>query len=440
MKNENQIKSAEAVEYSFNKVFFGLFALIYGLAFLINYTGLVSLNVNLYLLWPLFIIFIGLSFFRKRDVISTSLGSTIATLCVALVSISFMSSIPQSSDVQSVFPVSIEKGIGVEKAKIDINAGAGEVSIYAIESGNLVKGEVQSNLAEVKIDSQISDSIQNVEIGMSGTRKWFSENLKNQFYIGIDNNTPVILNINSGASNNNIDLTGIKVQSVALHTGASNVNLTMGGEVDSADVLIEAGASSISLNFPKMVGVKMYIESGMSSQDLTGFVSTEKNTYQSSNYESAEKKISVSVKMGMASLMTNWYEPENKETVLLYYFNQLKDMDNTCGLQFVSPVQRQIYPGGNIIKSAIEELLKGNLTAQEKALGLVTEYPNPAFKLLNSSLDKNGRLVLEFTEVPGLTNGSSCKTGVLMQEILKTVRQFPEVKSIVFKPDTLFEP
>jgi len=441
MKNTNQVKSAESVEYSFNKVFFGLFAVIYGLAFLINYTGLISLNVNLYLIWPLFIIFIGLSLFLKRDAVSTSLGATIATVCVAVVFISFISSSPVIRNSISIFPVSIEKGEGVEKANININAGAGEVMIYGIDSGKLVNGEIQTNLAEATVDSQIKESVQNVDVSMSGAKKWFSnDNLKNEFYIGIDKNTPVALNINSGASNNNIDLSGVKAESVILHTGASNVNLTMGEELDSADVVIEAGASSINLNFPKTVGVKIFVESGMSSQELSDFFSSDKNTYQSLNYESSKKKIVVNVKMGMASLTAGWYEPEKKEKVVLYYYNQLEDKENICAFKFVQPVEREIKDGGDIIKETVELLIKGQLTEEEKSKGLTTEYPNPGFKLLESSLNKNGTLTLEFTEVPGFTSGSSCQVGIMMQEILKTVRQFPQVKSIVFKPDSLFEP
>jgi len=47
---------------------------------------------------------------------------------------------------------------------------------------------------------------------------------------------------------------------------------------------------------------------------------------------------------------------------------------------------------------------------------------------------------LKFTEVPGFTSGGSCRVGLLMEEILKTVKQFPQVKSIVLEPESLFEP
>lgn len=439
--NKLKAKPTEAVEYAFNKAFFGLFAIMFGLAFLVNNSGLFSLNINLGMIWPLFIIFIGLSLFRKRDVVSTALGSTVATICVTLFFISMFSYIPVNYGEVTSFPIGISKDAGVEKANIFLNAGAGEIKVYGTDTGKLVDGELITNLMTAKIDSQTKNNIQDVNIGVEGRREWFhGSNIKNEFNIGIDKDTPVTLDIKSGASDNNIDLTGVKAESVALHTGASNVNLKMGDGLDTSNVVVEAGASSISLSFPKTVGVRLFLESGMSSQELPDFISIDKNTYQSLNYESSQKKINASVKIGMASLYVNWYEPEKNAKVSLFYYNQGQDKENTCDYQFVLPVEREISASGDIIKDTVELLIKGQLTQVEKANGFTTDLPNPDFKLLDSSLSDSGTLILNFTEVPGLTSGDSCKTGLLMEEILKTVRQFPQVKKIVFQPDSLFEP
>jgi spore germination protein GerM len=440
MKEKNKIKSAEVVGYSFNKIFFGLFVIIFGLTSLINCTGLIYLNINYCLIWPLFIVFVGLSLFRKNDAVSTALGSTIATLCVAMVSVSFVSSIPFDYRDVSILPLDVAKESSIKKANINIDAGAGEVRVYGIDTGKLVEGEARTNLMKVKIDSQAENDVQNVNIGIS-EGKWFNNgNLKNEFSVGIDKGTPVDISINSGASNNFIDLSGVKAESVIIHTGASNVDLKMGEVLDSANVVVEAGMSTINFDFPKTAGVRISTESGMSSQEFPDFISIDKNTYQSLNYESSQKKINVSVKIGMSSLTVGWYEPEKKEKVYLYYYNQLEDKENTCDFKFVTPVEREITASDNIIEDTINLLIKGQLTDEEKNQGFATEYPNQEFKLLKSNLTESGTLTMEFTEVPGFTSGGSCRTGILMEEILKTVRQFPEVKKIVFKPDSLFEP
>lgn len=437
MNKTNQAKS-ESIEYSFNKVFFGLFAVIYGLAFLINFTGLIHLNINPYLIWPLFIIFIGLSLFKKRDIISTSLGATIATICFALVLISFIPPIQINIDNVSFIPVSVEKVKGIEKANININAGEGEVKVYSIDIGKLVNGEMQTNFAKIDMNSQVDNLVQTVDVNMSGKNLLNEEALSGQLHVGIDRNTLVRLNINSEALNNDIDLSKVQAQSVAITTENSNINLTMGEGINCVDSIIDAKGSSVNLNLPKTVGVKIYVEPGMSFQDLNGFTSLEGNSYQSLNYESSEKRLVVNLKAGIISLTASWYGSSEKAKVVLYYYNQLKDENNTCSFGFIEPIEREISASGDVIKQTVDLLLTGQLTEEEKLSGFRSESSSE-FKLLQSNLSDNGTLTMEFTEVPGLTSGNSCSSALIMQEILKTVRQFPQVKRIVFKPDSLFE-
>ncbi|MFA5714436.1 MAG: hypothetical protein WC998_01680, partial [Candidatus Paceibacterota bacterium] len=85
MKKLNQIKPAEAVECDFSKAFLGLFIVILGLAFLVNNLGIIVLDVNFLMVFPLLIIFIGLSLFSKKSIVSTVLGSIVAAICVSLV-------------------------------------------------------------------------------------------------------------------------------------------------------------------------------------------------------------------------------------------------------------------------------------------------------------------------------------------------------------------
>lgn len=434
--------SGDAVDYDFHKVFFGLFVVVFGLASLVNNLGIFSLNIDFSVLWPLFIIFVGLSLFSRKNIVSTIIGATVATLCIFLVFISFLScvSVRYSGGIASVFPVSVSKDSGAEKANISLNAGAGEVKVYGIDSGKLVEGELTTNLATVKVDFKTKDNVQDVNIGIQRGRSWMKGgHFKNDFDLGIDKNTPLTFYINSGASNNNIDLTGVKAESVAIQTGASNVDLKMGDALDTADVVIEAGMSSINLSLPKTAGVKLVLESGMSSKDLPDFISAGKNVYQSLNYDSSQKKINVNIKMGMASLSVNWYEPEKKEKIFLFYYNQLEDKENTCDYSFIMPVEREVAADGDIIKNTVELLIEGQLTEKEKTDGFIADFSQD-FRLLESNLSDNGTLTLEFTEVSGFTSGNSCQTGLLFEEILKTVRQFPQVKIIIFKPDSLFEP
>ena len=70
----------------------------------------------------------------------------------------------------------------------------------------------------------------------------------------------------------------------------------------------------------------------------------------------------------------------------------------------------------------------------------MTEFPNKDFALLSADIDDDGILTLEFTEVPGFTDGGSARMLILSSLIEKTALQFPAVKKVVFTPETLFQP
>jgi len=129
----------------------------------------------------------------------------------------------------------------------------------------------------------------------------------------------------------------------------------------------------------------------------------------------------------------------NKTRIKLYYYNKLKDQDKSFAPKYVLPVERQIAKTKTPIQDTIKLLIQGKLTWQEKSAGFASEFPNSDFSLKSVKLKKDV-LYLEFTEVPGFTTGGAGRVGLLAAQIEKTAKQFPQVKVVVFEPETLFQP
>ena len=62
------------------------------------------------------------------------------------------------------------------------------------------------------------------------------------------------------------------------------------------------------------------------------------------------------------------------------------------------------------------------------------------FALISANLATDGSLTLEFSEVPGFTDGGSARMLILSKLIEKTALQFSGVKKVLFVPETLFQP
>ncbi|MBU0629748.1 MAG: GerMN domain-containing protein [Candidatus Margulisbacteria bacterium] len=117
--------------------------------------------------------------------------------------------------------------------------------------------------------------------------------------------------------------------------------------------------------------------------------------------------------------------------IKLYYYNENSDA--------ILPVERIIQETNGPLQAAVRLLIKGDLTSEEKAAGYTTEFPHAGFNLVRADLEK-GVLTLEFTDVPGFTTGGATRVELLAEQIEKTARQFPGVKTVRFLPDSLFQP
>ena len=136
-------------------------------------------------------------------------------------------------------------------------------------------------------------------------------------------------------------------------------------------------------------------------------------------------------------------EDQEKRAVKLYYYHPELDQDEegniACSRKGLTAVERTIPLTETPIQDTIKLLLKGDLTEEEKARGIETEYPLAGLSLEGASL-KDGVLTLAFSDPQNKTSGGSCRVGILWFQIEETAKQFPEVREVRFLPENLFQP
>ena len=132
-----------------------------------------------------------------------------------------------------------------------------------------------------------------------------------------------------------------------------------------------------------------------------------------------------------------------KQTVKLYYYNSDKDKDASgnilCSAQGLVSVQRQVPSTKTPLQDTIRLLLRGELSAAEKAQGITTGFPLPGLELTSASIT-NGKATLTFKDSQNKTVGGSCRVGVLWAQIEATAKQFNGVTVVKFIPEELFQP
>jgi len=132
-----------------------------------------------------------------------------------------------------------------------------------------------------------------------------------------------------------------------------------------------------------------------------------------------------------------------ERTMNLFYYDPSRDQDAEgnvmCSDKGLVPVSRKIA-SGTPIEDTIRLLLSGNLTAEERARGITTEYPLSGLSLTSVALREGGELRVALSDPEHRTGGGSCRVSVLWAQIRATALQFPEVKAVSFQPEDLFQP
>jgi hypothetical protein len=123
------------------------------------------------------------------------------------------------------------------------------------------------------------------------------------FRFQLSNNIPAIINVETGASQLDMDLRDVPASEIRLQTGASNSNVTLPAR-GASHLDLEAGAASVNILIPDGVAGRVRIKEGLTSLniDKTRFLQIDTRLYQSANYDTAENRAELNIEAGVGSI------------------------------------------------------------------------------------------------------------------------------------------
>ncbi|WP_456272265.1 toast rack family protein [Bacillus sp. AK031] len=223
----------------------------------------------------------------------------IATGCNALESVTF-----GKGDVEE-HQIKVEKD-SAKELKVDLQLGAGEMNV----SGGAVEwvtGEIEYNNDDLKpeVDYDLNGDKGEVVIKQKkniNVSVGFG-NMKNGWDLQLSEELPIDLHVTSGASDTNLDLSGMQLKDLRVDAGVGDVEVDLSGEwKESFDVDINTGVGETTVILPKGTGVKIQSQEGIGKSNFEGFTSKGNNTYVNDAYESADIIITVKVDTGVGEV------------------------------------------------------------------------------------------------------------------------------------------
>ncbi|MDF1514283.1 MAG: DUF5668 domain-containing protein [Anaerolineae bacterium] len=189
----------------------------------------------------------------------------------------------------------------VEKYRVDIKYGAGELSIgshsdaepllYCDSEGGL-KHEIKQDVDQ-----------KHIKLWSPAPLGPFRFTFRRKWHISLNDAIPCELKLNTGACDTRVDLTNTQVTSLKVETGASATQITLPADAGYTRVHASGGAASLTLNVPDSVASQIEVQGGIYSADVNQHrFPRQGKYYRSPGYDTAENKIDIKLEMGVGSI------------------------------------------------------------------------------------------------------------------------------------------
>jgi hypothetical protein len=259
------------------------------------------------LVWPFVLIAVGGVFvLRDLDVIDKDV-SLWPVLLIAIGLALILSAVPER---RRAGPVVTSERVPLESARqgrVVIEHGAGQLVVGStLEPGVLVEGTFRGGVRPKvrregdRVDVTLShapgallDQVFPWNWGGPGPLEW---------HVGITRRVPVTLEVRSGASKQEIDLTDIEIPDLVVDTGASRIDLRLPGH-GRTTARVKAGAARLNIRVPDRVGARIKVEGGVSSVkvDEIRFPRSD-GVWESRGFAGAEHRLDLAVSVGAAEV------------------------------------------------------------------------------------------------------------------------------------------
>lgn len=321
------------MEQQENKDYTGaIFLVLLGTLFLLNTTNVVPWSIWLYLLrfWPILLILAGL----KMVLPKTNVGNIIMTIVytlfmlaagvmsyyfaiekkVPLISerisevLSGQYAMNKETQTKEEYILS-EDYTGVENRILDIFIGASELTLndenqtYHLLSKTTYQYDGDLPEIEAKLDEKLlSISFSNQDVRHLGIWRFVTP----VYELTLGQNTlPTSLDITIGAGKAMVDLDNTILKSIFAEVGAGELDMTLGESSLPENINLEIGAGDMTIAVPENVGVNMVYNLGvgeinLDDEQIEGL--GQNGTYRTTNYDIAEKKLTIDAKVGVGSL------------------------------------------------------------------------------------------------------------------------------------------
>ena len=277
-----------------------------GVLALVAETGAISGGRLLRLadLWPLVLIVIGLELMNRR--VLQGLRRDLATALIVLLAVggavAYVAVRGPVSDTTQTMDSSNAVG-SLNQATLDVDAGATTLTVAGSDSlgSDLYRAHIEYSGTKPAIS--LDRTTGNLRIFKHNDFAFF---VSRRFALALQLNSAVAWNIsaNTGASNDTLKLSAVKVGSITLNAGASRTDITLGRPTGIVRISVEGGAITLRVHRPSGSETFVHVSGGAVNLSADGreLHGVGDETWQSAGYDGAADAYQVEINGGASNV------------------------------------------------------------------------------------------------------------------------------------------
>ena len=153
----------------------------------------------------------------------------------------------------------------------------------------------------------MDDSVHVVDFKMKGHKGFNFDSDKNRADFKLNPNPVWEINVETGASSIEFDLSKFKVRELKLHGGAASFNIKMGMPLEMTDVDVSTGMAGVDIFIPQNAACSVETDSGLSDNHFEGFSKTGDDHYETAGYDAAKTKFHIHISGGFSGFHVKRY-------------------------------------------------------------------------------------------------------------------------------------
>jgi hypothetical protein len=294
-------------------LFWGVLFVLIGGLFLLNNLGVLNVNwETVWRLWPMILIFWGISILVGRQRPPWYVVMLMICLMMFMV-FAFAATQWFHHDYDfgggGSFTQSFEEPFApnTTRATFRLRSGAGRFIIRDTTS-QLVKASTEVSFGKYSLSHEQSDNSAYVTLDFQGRSVgWSFGRTRNRANIQLNSTPDWTIHLEVGAASGDFDLSPYKVEELNVDAGASSMKVRLGDRSEETRVTVKTGASSTTIQVPESVGCEVRMETALSGKRIHGFEKISNSRYQTSNFDTAKKKIYIDVSAGVSHISVDRY-------------------------------------------------------------------------------------------------------------------------------------